>query len=141
VPDVQDRPDKATLLDAVVQFLIAEIHPLIEDQALKFRVLIAANLARMVAAEIRSEDEDFEAEIRRLQAILPDTKAREAESLGRRSDRHAAILAFNRELCDRIREKQLSAEQLEEVWEHVKQTLREKLEVSNPRFETSAKIE
>ena len=69
---MQNRPDASTLLDAVASFLMAEVAPKLEgDKALQFRMMIAANLATVVAAELRTEDDRFAAEAQRLKALVP----------------------------------------------------------------------
>jgi hypothetical protein len=134
---MQHRPDKATLLDAVVQFLAAEVHPTVADKALAFRVLIAANLCAVVAAELRAEDDHDAAELTRLRALLPDVDAGPGAHAPRRSETHAALLALNRALCERIRAGATGPD----VWRHVRATLREQLAVANPRFDASDEIE
>ncbi len=62
---MQLRPDHATLLDAVAQFLLSEVSASLEaNKALQFRVLIAANLANVVANELRTEHARFEVVLR-----------------------------------------------------------------------------
>ena len=80
---MQDRPDKATLLDAVVRFLAGEVLPAVSDKALNFRLLIAANLLTVVSAELRGDDERLCREAQRLRALLPDIGANR-QHLGQR---------------------------------------------------------
>ena len=124
---MQDRPDKATLLDAVAVFLNEELRPHVEDKALAFPVLIAANLARIVADEVRMEQDNNTAELGRLQALLPD--------INTDGEHPAQIQQLNDALSERIREKAFGPDQVPIVWSHVMQTLREKLAVVNPRFD------
>src|SRR5580692_116344 len=60
--DMQNRPDKTALLEAVARFLATEVKPAITDPNLAFRVLVAANLAAVVAAEVATEEAQEEAE-------------------------------------------------------------------------------
>jgi hypothetical protein len=131
---MQDAPDKAVLLDAVARFLAMEVRPALSDPALGFQVLIAANLATIVAAEIRGEDVQDAAQLERLEKLarpevpvppLPATKA----------ERYARIRALEAELVERIKGRTLGASEIGAAWAHVKQTLREKLAVVNPRFD------
>jgi hypothetical protein len=125
---MQDRPDKEVLLDAVASFLVQQVRPAIADAGLNFRVLIAANLAGIVATEIRTGDAQDLAENERLRALLPDLGA-------------AGTRELNRVLTDRIRSGAFDDAAIVGVTAHVKQTLMEKLAVTNPRFETMLDIE
>ena len=68
---MSDRPDKEILLQAVARFLEREVKGAITDPRLAFRVLIAANLTSIVAAESRGEEAQQQAELHRLRALLP----------------------------------------------------------------------
>lgn len=133
---MQNRPDHPTLLDAVAQFLLAEVSPKLEaDKALQFRVLIAANLANVVANELRSETTRFEAETSRLKALLPDeAKALPLDSTDRTA-RLEALETLNRTLAKKLRDGALTAEQLTQTLEALFATAKETLEVTNPRFD------
>ncbi len=136
---MQDRPDKATLMDAVAEFLTEEVRPQIADKALSFRCLITANLASIVAREIRTEHNHNAAQMRRLSALLPEvdlSATQEAET----TDRHAAIRALNHALVAKIKAGDFDERQQAAVWSHVNETLREKLSVINPRFVTTPDI-
>jgi hypothetical protein len=130
---MQQRPDESTLLEAVAGFLLAEVAPKLgADKALQFRVMIAANLASVVAGELRTFEQRFTAEADRLSALLPAPPGLEAPQ---RSERLAALSALEAELAKRLREGTLDeaarAKALEHLWETAKQTLA----VTNPRFE------
>ncbi|MFZ5445310.1 MAG: DUF6285 domain-containing protein [Myxococcota bacterium] len=121
---MQHRPDHPTLLDALASFLMGDVAPKLEaDKALQFRVLIAANLATVMAGEGRTHDARLAAEGARLQRLLdapaPPRTAEELEAL-------------NRALAARLREGALMTPA---TLEHLLQTARETLEVTNPRFE------
>lgn len=118
---MQNRPDHPTLLDAVASFLMADVVPKLEaDKALQFRALIAANLATVVAGELRTEPARLASELGRLEALL-----------GRRGD----LEALNRQLSASLRKDELGPKQLAQALEHLLATARETLEVTNPRFE------
>lgn len=137
---MQDRPDRSTLLEAVAQFLLSEVQPALTDKRLGFRVLIAANLASVVAAELRTEEERSIAELSRLQALLPGRLEGEPRMLpaGRRAQ---ALAELNHELARRLRTDRVTPEEMVPTLVHIKQTLLETLEVVNPRFDTSPEIE
>jgi hypothetical protein len=138
---MQNRPDKADLLEAIARFLEREVKPAIKDSALGFRVLVAANLAAVVAGEIQTEDAAGAAELERLAAILPDVEVDLAAARTTREGRRTALDRYNRELCARIREGRLAEERHRQAWDHVVLTLRGELMTSSPRFDTSADIE
>lgn len=118
---MQNRPDHPTLLEAVACFLMADVVPKLEaDKALQFRALIAANLATVVAGELRTEPARRASELGRLEALL-----------GRGGD----LEALNRQLSASLRKDELGPEQLAQALEHLLATARETLEVTNPRFE------
>lgn len=133
---MQQRPSKTELLRAIAQFLLAEAYPAIADKRLNFRVLIAANLANVVATELERGSSLISDEIARLEALLPDFPSRGAqESLAQR----AAYL--NQELALRLRSKKFNLREKQQVWAHAKQTLIDTLGIVNPRFDTSAEVE
>src|SRR3954471_13023309 len=102
---MQTRPDAATLLDAVATFLLEEVGPkLSSDKALQFRVMIAANLSGMVAGELRTNDERFTQEARRLKALLPGVADDSKLWSTREKDRLGELSRLERELSTRLRE-------------------------------------
>ncbi|MBS1150546.1 MAG: hypothetical protein H6Q89_2244 [Myxococcaceae bacterium] len=129
---MQNRPDASTLLDAVASFLMAEVAPKLEaDKALQFRLMIAANLATVVAAELRTEDDRFAAEAARLKALVPGDFG--PLSSPRRDERMAALAALEAALVQRLRAQGPDEATLNHLWETAKQTL----QVTNPRFDVS----
>ncbi len=132
---MQQRPSKTELLRAVAQFLSGEAYPAIEDKRLKFRVLIAANLANTVASELELGPSLIEGELARLEALLPDVSRAGHESPEQR------LAHLNADLVLLLRANRFDDQQRQEVWKHVKQTLIETLGIVNPRFDTSPEIE
>jgi len=132
---MQDGPAKEMLLDAVAAFLLQQVKPAVADPALAFRVLIAANLATVAAAEIRAERGQNAAELARLQALLPEAALLESAGAD------AAIGELNAELARRFRAGAFDAPGLARATDHIKKTLAEKLAVNNPRFDLSMEIE
>lgn len=124
---MQNRPDHPTLLDAVATFLMADIAPKLEaDKALQFRVLIAANLANVIAGELRTAPVRFGNEAQRLSALLGAAAAPTTDS---------ELDALNRQLATALRKNTLPAGKHAEALEHLFATAKETLEVTNPRFE------
>jgi len=126
---MQDRPDQPTLLDAVAAFLLSEVSPKLEaDKALQFRVLIAANLAGIVAGELRTHDARLAAEVSRLKQLLEQPESPVDEQ---------ALATLNRALVQRIRSEPAQGDRFARVLDHLLATARETLAVTNPRFELS----
>ena len=121
---MQEKPDKLELLQSLATFLMTEIKPHITDARLSFRVLIAANLATVVANEVRGEPAHEAAELQRLRQLLPE---RPGDNLR----------ALNVELAARLRDGRLGVEALP----HLRETLRDQLQVNNPFFDTRPEIE
>jgi hypothetical protein len=137
---LQQRPDKTVLLQAIAQFLLGEVYPLIEDQRLKFRVLVAAHLASTVASELASEAELMENELGSLAKLLPHLRPAPGESSSEQ-ERRQMLARLNQELAARLREGRFDSRQLELVRDHLKQVLTRTLAIVSPRFDTSAEIE
>lgn len=135
-----DRPDKATLLDALARFLMEDVRPVVADPAVSYRLLIAANLASTMAREVRTDDERDDEELARLQALLPGVVPKGATST-RRGERRAAIADLNQVLVGRLRDGTLPDDRRKAAEEHVRRTLLAELSVLSPRFDTSPEIE
>ncbi len=52
-----DRPDAAELLEAVWEFLSAEVLPTLDDHRLKFRTLVAMNALGIARRELEADDD------------------------------------------------------------------------------------
>ena len=129
---MQDIPDKSTLLAAVRRFLKADLAGAVTDPALRFRVLIAANLLGVIERELALEGAHHTAEVERL-GDLTDVEG--LLSLDGDDARRAGLAAAYQEL--------LADEGADEaaLFAHVKATLAEKLAVINPRFDLSPTID
>ena len=133
---MQDRPEKEVLLDALANFLIQQVRPAVSDPGLNFRVLIAANIAMQVAAEIRGEESQDAAELTRLRELLSDVPV--SSDLTTRSGQQVATKALNQALAERLKTGSVD---FAKATAHLKQTLIKKLAVNNPRFDTALDIE
>jgi hypothetical protein len=133
---MQQRPDHPELLDALARFLMGDVGPALEqDKALQFRTLIAANLATVVANELRTETQRFEAEVARLRRLLPAEASALPFESNDRATRLDALERLNRALATRLRAGSLSTEQQAEALEALFSTAKETLAVTNPRFD------
>lgn len=134
---MQYKPTAETLLLALGDFLQTDVRPAIEDRGLSFRVLIAANMARIVAMELACEEGHDSAELAGLAELLGEP----SDDPVARSGRRATIERLSRALARRIADGEGDEAWLEAVREQVSRTLRDRLNVSNPRFSTAAEIE
>lgn len=66
---VHDRPSARELLDAVRDYIRAEIVPTAPDRRARFRALIAANVLAIVERELATGTDDDRAEAERLRAL------------------------------------------------------------------------
>jgi hypothetical protein len=110
---MQDRPDAAELLEAVAEYLFAELRPEVPKEQ-RFRVLVAANVCAVVAREIRAGDAPALAD----EALF-------AELLG--ADGGAP------ELARRIRAGDFDGD-LDALAERLAEHVRRKLEVARPGY-------
>jgi hypothetical protein len=138
-----DRPDAAALLLAVARFLEKDARQAIQDPGLSFRVLIAANLCKVAAADRQAEGELLRKERARLEALLFDAEPAPApsRSLEPEPSEVERLRAYHRTLAERIRSGAISAAQLSEVRTALRATLAEAIRVQNPRFDLSEQIE
>ena len=124
---MQDRPTMRELLDVVQRFLDEEIVPATQGRR-QFLARVAANTLRLIDRELESEETHQDGEWSRLEAILgqePRPATREAT--------RAAIVRRNSELCELIRGGAVDqpGPGRERLMAHVRQTVRDKLLVTN----------
>lgn len=124
---MQDRPTAEELLEAVAGYLERDVIPHTEGRR-QFLARVSSNVVRTVAREIRREDRHLRREWVRLNALqgaepLPEDREALREGVRRRT----------RELCRAIREGEADEDpRRSEILEHVRATVREKLEVCRP---------
>ena len=133
---MQTRPDQSTLLEAVATFLLEEVTPkLKDDKALAFRLMIAANLANVVATELRTQDDRFSHEARRLKGLLHGAGDESKLWSSRTHERLDALTALERDLAQRLRSGRVKID--DKVIDHLVQTTKDTLGAVNPRFDLS----
>jgi hypothetical protein len=126
---MQDRPTYVELLAAIARFLDEEIVPNTEA-ARGFHARVAANALRTIHRELAAEDEHLAAEWVGLDSLL----GAEPQPDGRAALRDR-IAARNAKLCERIRRGDAdSGVFADQVRDHVRKTVHNKLSVSNPRW-------
>ncbi len=131
---MQDRPTLKELIRGISTFLETDLMPLLQEP-LRFHTRIAANLLRIIEREIDLEHGYLLEEVERLKKLLSKASP-SGDSI---AELRAEILKLNEELCTRIREGETDDEQRQrKIIYHIKQTLIEKLEITNPRMITKA---
>lgn len=125
-----DRPTATELIQAVRQHLETQMVPLAKaaNHKLYFQTLVAINVLTIVEREVAQRGDHLRAEWARLDALLgeqpiPSGEAALAEQLAQR----------NRALCAAVRAGQYDQDAAA-LFDHLKQTTIEQLQVANPRF-------
>ena len=126
---MNDRPSATELLAAVERFLEETAVPALEGPA-KYHARVAANVVRIVARELATEDEHLAREWEGLAALLGDETAPKP---GERAVLREAIVARNDELVSRIRSGAADAGPWRAaLLEHLARVVADKLDVSQP---------
>ena len=124
---MQDRPTMNELLEAVTHFLDDEVVPNLTGSR-QFYSRVAVNVLRTVMRELDVEEAQLIAEWERLNGLLP----REPQP-PTRVELKQAIRRRTEELCQRIRHGDADTGPYRaQVLAHVRESVREKLLVSNP---------
>jgi hypothetical protein len=132
---MQDSPTANELIHAVAQFLNTELAPTLNDPRLKFRALVAANVLQIVSREMELGDELLRAEWHRLDALMGDDPSTTLGASAPGENLREEIDVMTRALCVRIRAGEADGGEFHRaVFEHVEQTVKEKLQIANPRF-------
>jgi hypothetical protein len=129
---MNDRPTATELLAAVERFLEESAVPALEGPA-KYHARVAANVVRIVARELASEDEHLAREWDGLAALLDAAKKPDA-----RDALQAAIRVRNEDLVARIRAGEADAGPWREaLLAHLTRVVADKLDVAQPPRKTS----
>ena len=115
---MQDRPDAAELLDAVAEYLFAELRPEVPHEQ-RFKVLVAANVCAVVAREIRAGDDPDREDL----ALFGDLLGKDVD------DVHVAA----GEVAHRLRSGELD-DRIQELAPRLEEHVRRKLEVARPGY-------
>lgn len=132
---MMDRPDQATLLEAVAAYLEKDARPQIADPGVAFRALIAANLCRIVAAESRA-GERFELESLRVAASILGQAAPSADT---QAERRALLVRLEAELASKLKSHELPLGP--STVEALMQLLATELAIVSPRFDRALHLE
>jgi hypothetical protein len=114
----QDRPTAPELLDAVAEYLFAELRPEVPKEQ-RFRVLVAANVCAVVARELRAGDAPDREDL----ALFGELLGKEVD------DVHAGAA----ELSAMLRAGELD-DRLEELTPRLAEHVRRKLEIARPGY-------
>ena len=116
---MQDRPDAAELLEAVAEYLFAELRPEVPKEQ-RFRVLVAANVCAVVARELRAGEAPDRADLELFGELLGEkvTDPREGAA----------------ELAKRLRSGELD-DRLDELAPRLEEHVRRKLDVARPGYD------
>jgi Domain of unknown function (DUF6285) len=114
---MQDRPTAVELLEAIREFLEHDVMPAVEGRV-QFHSRVAVNALGMLERELR---------------LGPDLDAAERARLAGLLDHDADLAALTTELAGRIRDGSLD-DRRDDVVAAVRESVRAKLLVSNPRY-------
>ena len=125
---MQDRPTSAELLAAVRRFLEEDVIPHTSGRR-QFLARVSVHALGLLDRELRNEERHLAREWSGLDEVLSPAAMPAAREAAR-----AALEARNRELCERIRRGDHDADgpARRRLLAHLRQTVREKLEVSDP---------
>jgi hypothetical protein len=132
---MQDRPDANHLLEAIQDFLIKEIMPVVKhSDLLSYKTLVSWNMLGVISRELRLGEVYLNQELKRLKEFLKSDVIIDFEA--DYTSKLQLCRDLNKQLSDEIKSKKWTNKDTE-VWELVKNGLREKLEIANPRFQKS----
>ena len=124
---MQDKPTAEELLEALAQFLDAEVVPAFEGRR-RFHAIVSANVARIVAREIRLGPEHAKQEYAALCALLDESATEAAPT-------ETKLARLNTELCDRInRGAADQGDYRRKVIDFLRTVVAAKLAIDNPKM-------
>ena len=128
---MQDRPTALELLEAVRGFVEADVVPVLEGRR-RFLALVAANVLGIVGRELAGEEEALLAEWERLGRLLGDETVPPPARL---ATLRTGVQERTASLAERVRRGEADVgPRAEATRAHVRETVREKLRVANPRY-------
>ena len=125
---MQDRPEAADLLEALAEYLFAELRPEVPREQ-RFKVLVAANLCAVVAREIRAGEEPDREDLSLFAELLGEKRdaPEDPDALAEETRRAAA------ELARQLRAGLLD-DRIEELAPRLADHVRRKLDVARPGY-------
>ncbi len=127
---MHDRPNIPELLDAVQRFLDEEVVPATSGRK-QFLARVAANCVRMVDRELAMERKQFEEAWHGMNRLFGSESAPSD-----RIERGMAVSGRLELLCERIQDGEFDedSEHYDLILAFVRERVREKLQVSNPKL-------
>jgi hypothetical protein len=123
----QDRPNAPELLDAVAEYLFADVRGWAPREK-RFQVLVAANLCAVLARELRAGEEPLREDLALFGELLgSELDVPDAEELP------VAVRRAERRLAEEIRGGAFDA-RLEELIDGLREHVRRKLDVARPGY-------
>ena len=124
---MQDRPTAPELLEALAEFLFAEVREWVPRER-RFQVLVTANVCAVVARELRAGEEPSAADAELFRSLLGEPGGEPAPGGEDAEARNAAA-----RLAREIRAGKLDGE-IEAVAEQLREHVRRKLDVARPGY-------
>lgn len=125
---MQDKPTAIELLEALAAFLREEVAPALEGGK-RFKAIVGAHVAGIVAREIALGPAQDRAQLARLAALLGEDASNVSSE-----DIAARVVEWSRELCHRIDAGQAdSGPWREQLLDHLRDCVNEKLAIDNPK--------
>lgn len=129
---MQDKPTSTELLEALAAFLREEVAPRLEG-GLRFKALVGANVAGIVAREIALGPAQDRAQLERLAALL-DRDHHDVPP----EDVAGTVREWSHELCRRIDAGEADdGPWRDRLLDHLRACVSEKLAVDNPKVITA----
>jgi hypothetical protein len=137
---MQYRPDAKEILSTIQDLLMKEILPKLEDdELLSYKTLVSWNMLGVISREFEKDEDLFLAEFESLQSInnLKNDKELSTEDFKSlpKIVKIQKLRDLNQKLVETIRKDKVP-DINSKIWLHVKQTLKNNLSISNPRFNT-----
>lgn len=131
---MQDSPNINILLEAIQDLLMKEILPAIKDnEGLAYKTLVSWNMLGVISREVKMGEVFLNSEIQSIAEFLKIDRSIENRTY---LEKMEICRDSNQKLNVSIIENKSSVENTE-VWNLVKKSLKEKLEISNPRYNNS----
>jgi uncharacterized protein DUF6285 len=125
---MQDRPDAAELLEAVAEYLFAELREEVPREQ-RFKVLVAANVCAVVARELRAGEAPDREDLELFSELLGERREppEDPDDLAAQARESAA------ELAKRLRSGELD-DRLDHFTPRLAEHVRRKLEIARPDY-------
>lgn len=127
---MQDKPTSIELLEALAAFLREELAPRL-DGGLRFKALVGANVAGIVAREIALGPQQDRAQLERLTRLSGEDRSAGGAAV---ADVAGRVRELSFDVCRRIDAGEAdSGPWREQLLDHLRATVAEKLAVDNPK--------